>query len=145
MIRGARYACLSVGVLLAGCGSSQVLATPASDQVAAASCVGLSPAAQFAAARVVFVGQMLPGPSTPVNGRPVLTSPARVRVARYLKGTGPRTVGVDTAVKLTRRGILNVEDGIEPHAGERWKIYTGSRRQPFATSICAGSARVRSR
>jgi hypothetical protein len=34
------------------------------------------------------------------------------------------------------------EDGIEPRAGERWKIYTQSRRQPLATSICAGSVRV---
>jgi hypothetical protein len=34
------------------------------------------------------------------------------------------------------------KDGFERHAGERWKIYTPSRRRPFDASICAGSERV---
>jgi hypothetical protein len=65
-----------------------------------------------------------------------------MRVTRYLKGHGPRTVGVDTAITIEPGGITGNEDGIEPQAGQRWKIYTPSRRQPFATSICAGSARL---
>ena len=66
-----------------------------------------------------------------------------MRVERYLKGHGPRTVTVETAATITGQGIRFAEDGIEPRAGERWKIYTVSRRRPFATSMCAGSAPVR--
>jgi hypothetical protein len=108
----------------------------------AASCAALTPAARFAAARLVFVGRMLPGPTARLGRRRVLGSPARLRVTRYLKGRGPRTVAVETAVRLDRGGITGTEDGIESEAGQRWKIYTTSRQQPFATSICAGSGRV---
>jgi len=73
----------------------------------------------------------------------VLASPATVRVARYLKGSGPSTVKVRTAVTITNRGVTVAEDGIEPQVGELWKIYAGSRGQPFDTSICAGSMRIR--
>ncbi|HJS94968.1 MAG TPA: hypothetical protein VJ741_11950, partial [Solirubrobacteraceae bacterium] len=67
---------------------------------------------------------------------------ASMRVERYLKGRGPRTVRVQTAITIERNGTSVGEDGIEPKAGERWKIYTDSRRQPFATSVCGGSKRV---
>ena len=64
-------------------------------------------------------------------------------VARYLKRGGPREVTVRTAVvRIDRHGVSVAEDGIEPQAGERWKIYTDSGRPPFDTSMCAGSARV---
>ena len=86
---------------------------------------------------------MLRGPTVRVGGRRVLGSPARMRVTRYLKGHGPWTVRLDTAITIEPGGISGNEDGIEPQPGQRWKIYTTSRRQPFATSICAGSARVR--
>ncbi len=92
-------------------------------------------------ARRVFVGVMLPGPATQGG---VLGSPARMRVERYLKGHGPRVVRVDTALRIKPGGITGGSEGIFPRAGERWKIYTGSRRQPFATSICGGSRRVMS-
>ena len=90
-------------------------------------------------ARVVFVGRMLAGPSTSIDHRRVLGSPAVVRVLAYLKGSGPRTVWVRTAATITAKGVTVAEDGIEPQAGEIWKIFTGSRRQPFDTSICGGS------
>jgi hypothetical protein len=51
-------------------------------------------------------------------------------------------VEVETAVTIERGAVSVAEDGIEPRAGERWKIYTQSRRQPLATSICARSVRV---
>jgi hypothetical protein len=108
-----------------------------------ASCAAVTQAEQFAGARLVFVGRMLPGPTARLGGRRVLGSPARVRVMHYLKGGGPRTVAVDTGVRIDSRGITGVEDGIEPQPGERWKIYTTSGRQPFATSTCAGSKRVK--
>ena len=47
-----------------------------------------------------------------------------------------------TAATITAKGVTVAEDGIEPQVGEIWKIFTGSRRQPFDTSICAGSGRV---
>ena len=106
--------------------------------------MGASPAQQFAMARVVFVGRMPAGPSTSLDQQRVLGSPAVVRVLGYLKGTGPRTVRVRTAATITAKGVTVAEDGIEPQVGEIWKIFTGSRRQPFDTSICAGSGRVTS-
>ena len=134
-----RYVWLGLSLLLAGCGSAHLVATPVAETGVTASCVGLSPTAQFAMARLVFVGRMLPGPTIGGDSRGVLGSPATMHVDRYLKGHGPATVRVDTAARIERNGIAGIEDGIEPHAGQRWKIYTTSRRQPFATSICAGS------
>jgi hypothetical protein len=144
------HAFLGVGLCLAGCGATQLAAVPAQDAGVpvretgvAASCAALSPAALLNAARLVFVGEMLPGPAVPVGaGRKVLASPARMRVARYLKGHGPTTVTVDTAVRIVPGGITGNGEGIEPRAGQLWKIYTNSRHQPFATSVCAGSAPV---
>lgn len=144
-----RHLLLTVGLSLAGCGAAQITAVPVRETGVAgvtgvaASCAALSPARQFARARLVFVGVTLPGPTTRLGGRRVLGSPARIRVERYLKGHGPRTVTVDTAVRIGARGVTVSEDGIEPGPGQRWQIYTSSRRQPFQTSICAGSRRVR--
>ena len=80
----------AAALLVVGCGgmtaSSPTLA-PGQQSAVAASCVGASPAQQFAMARVVFVGRMLAGPSTSLDQRRVLGSPAVVRVLGYLKGT----------------------------------------------------------
>lgn len=130
-------------MLAAGCGAVSSAATPTRETAVAASCAGLSPAQQFSAARLVFVGRMLPGRAGRFEARRVLISPARVRVARYLKGHGPRTVTVQTALTHSANGNVSfVEDGIDPQAAERWKIYASSARQPYATSLCLGSARV---
>ena len=127
-----------VAVLAFGCGGSTG-AAGAPRSGSAASCAALSPAAQFAHARVVFVGTMLAGPSVRVGGRDVLSSPARVRVARYLKGSGSLIARVVTGVTGGGNQGSVAEDGIEPVAGERWEIYSDSRREPYDTSICAGS------
>jgi hypothetical protein len=124
---------------MAGCGSAQVATTTAREAGSSASCAGLSPAEQLSAARLMFVGVMLPGSTR----RGVLNSPARVRVERYLKGSGPTVVSVSTATTVKGNATTIAEDGIEPRPGERWQIYTRSRAQPFETSVCAGSARVR--
>jgi hypothetical protein len=65
-----------------------------------------------------------------------------MRVERYLKGHGPREVRVVTALTIEAGGITGGSEGILPKAGQRWKIYTDSRHQPFATSVCGGSRRV---
>jgi hypothetical protein len=137
----------AAALLIVGCGgttaSSSTLA-PGRQLAEAASCAGASPAQQFAMARVVFIGRMLAGPSTSLDHRRVLGSPAVVRVVAYLKGSGPRTVRVRTAATITVKGVTVAEDGIEPQVGEIWKVFTGSRHQPFDTSICGGSGRVTS-
>jgi hypothetical protein len=138
---------LTIGVLLAGCAVMRTASSPlapARQNAAAASCADLRPAQELAAARLVLLGRMLPGPSAVVDGREVLGSPARVRVMRYLKGAGPRTVRVSSAVTIARNGLTVAEDGIEPQAGEVWELYTQSRKQPYVASICGGSIRLRS-
>jgi hypothetical protein len=109
---------------------------------AAASCVGLTRREQQAAAKVVVTGRMLSGRSTTVGNRHVLLSPARVRVSRYLKGSGPQTVEVRTGVRLSRGQIQTEEDGIMPSEGQRWEILSSSRQMPLQTSICSGSRQL---
>jgi hypothetical protein len=67
-----------------------------------------------------------------------------MRVSRYRKGSGPRIVKVDTAVTPVSNGVAVGAEGIEPLPGQRWRIYSGSSRQPLATSICSGSRRLKS-
>ncbi|HET6865353.1 MAG TPA: hypothetical protein VFH80_05495, partial [Solirubrobacteraceae bacterium] len=136
-----RYVWVGVVLVLAGCGRAQVVATPARETTGvAASCAAVSPAEQFKMARRVFIGVMLPGPTTQDG---VLGSPAPMRVERYLKGHGPRTVKVVTALRIEPGGgVTGGSEGIEPKAGQWWKIYADSRHQPFATSVCSGSRRV---
>jgi hypothetical protein len=105
------------------------------------SCKALTPGQQFALARVVLRGTMLAGPAVASGGRQVLLSPARVRVSQYLKGRGPAVIKVQTAITRSSGGYNEDEDGIEPVAGQHWLIFSTERRQPIATSICAGSRR----
>jgi hypothetical protein len=141
---------LGVATALAGCGTAGTAAThqaprttraSATIEGSAASCAGLSPRQQLAIARLVFVGRARPGPTAHVDGRNVLISPARFRVLRYIKGHGPANLRVYTAVPAN--GVVS-EDGIEPRAGESWRIYTSSRHGPYNTNICLGSRQVRS-
>jgi hypothetical protein len=104
------------------------------------SCAAGTPAGYFASARVILLGTMLPGHTANLGGHRVLVSPARVRVIRYLKGDGPAVVSVVTGV--TSGNVVN-EDGIEPVAGQHWKIYTRSRRTPYQTSMCEGTEPAR--
>lgn len=109
-----------------------------------ASCVMATPAEQLKQARAVFDGTMLRGPVVVLGKTRFLSSPARARVSRYLKGTGPRVVRVQTGLRAVRNEVIGNSEGIEPRAGERWRIYSDSARQPFATSICSGSRMLRS-
>ena len=120
---------LPLAAVIAACGSP-------SHQSSAGSCAADTAAGYFARARMVFVGTMLAGDTADLGEHSVLVSPARVRVTRYLKGHGPDVVSVTTGV--TSQNVVN-EDGIEPLAGQHWKIYTQSRRMPYQTSICDGT------
>lgn len=106
-----------------------------------ASCVGLTRAGQRAAAKVIVIGRMLPGPSTHVQNRQVLLSPARLQVSRYLKGSGPRTVAVQTGARLSNGQVQMQEDGILPSTGQRWEILSSSQHMPLESSTCLGSRR----
>jgi hypothetical protein len=121
---------------VAGAGS---LPEGSGTRAAAASCAALTPAQQLAAARVVLDGVMQAGPTTLSGGWRVLASPARVRVIGYLKGHGPGVVEVQTGSAIAGGGVVVNEDGIEPVAGQSWRIYSDTAREPFATSTCAGS------
>ena len=105
--------------MLAACGSAHPTMTsgPATSVAAAAlpvsgssaSCAGLTRAQQFKTARMVFVGVMLPGHLVGVADDTQLSSPAQVRVSHYLKGRGPSTVRVLTAVKRSGKGYRFAE------------------------------------
>jgi hypothetical protein len=73
----------------------------------------------------------------------VLRTPARIRVSRYLKGHGPAVVRIETGSAAARGGVVVNEDGIEPVAGQRWRIYSDGSRQPLTTSICSGTRLLR--
>jgi hypothetical protein len=144
---------LGLATAFAGCGSADSAGNAAAGQTprttrasatiegSAASCVGLSAQRQLAIARLLFVGRARPGPTAHVDGRNVLISPARFRVLRYIKGHGPANLRVYTAVPAN--GVVS-EDGIEPQAGESWRVYTSSKHGPYNTNICLGSRQVRS-
>jgi len=140
---------LATGVVavVGGCGSSEGTGSASAARpgasVAVASCVRLTAAQQLEAARVAFDGTMLAGPTVALGRVRVLTSPARMRVRRYLKGDGPRTVRVQTAASPGGSGVTVHEEGIEAQAGQRWRIYSTRLRQPLSTSICAGSRLLR--
>lgn len=93
----------------------------------------------LAGAKVAFIGVMLPGATVKTGSGNVLVSPAKARVVRYLKGTGPSVVTIQTGVRKGGSGAITNEDGIEPVAGQRWKIYSSSGRIPYQTSVCMGS------
>jgi hypothetical protein len=107
-----------------------------------ASCVGLTRSEQRAAAKMIVIGRMLSGPSTRIKDRRVLLSPAMMRVGRYLKGSGRRTIEVQTGVRLSSGQMRIEEDGILPSAGQRWEILSSSRQLPLRTSACLGSRRL---
>jgi hypothetical protein len=104
-----------------------------------ASCADRTPAQLLAGAKVVFVGTALPGRT--INGsHGLLVTPARMRVIRYLKGSGPAAVTVQTAVSPSGNGIG--AEGVMAHPGQRWKVYSSSLHMPYPTSVCDGSHQV---
>ena len=100
---------------------------------ASASCASLTPAQQWALADVVFDGTALEGPTE--------TGVQRFRVTRYLKGSGPAVVGVQTGNRRSSGGsVVTSSVAIAPAAGERWRIF--ARRLAggtLDTNACLGS------
>lgn len=107
-----------------------------------ASCVGLTPSQQYSQARLVVLAKALAGPTVGREAKNVLLSPARMRIIRYLKGHGRSIITVQTAVTKHGTTVTESEDAIAPVAGQRWHLFLTGQRQPYRTSICAGSRRV---
>jgi hypothetical protein len=104
------------------------------------SCMETTPAKQSDIAEVVFEGIALGGPA--VDG--VLVSPARFRVTRYLKGGGPDTRLVETALRRSASGSVgHLSVGILPGEGEHLRIFGGDTRAGVvSTGICSGSGPI---
>jgi hypothetical protein len=104
-----------------------------------ASCANRPASGYLASARVAFTGVMLPGPTVSTGQGSVLVSPARVRVIRYLKGSGPPIMTVMTAVTSHDGGFSVSEDDIQPQPGQSWRIYAASQHMPYQIAACSGS------
>lgn len=102
--------------------------------VARAMCLPATDAERFAAADIVFEGLVVRA----------LYSPARLKVLRYIKGSGPSELSVETGSTRNRDGTITSSSiGIRPHAGETWLIYgLGTLKGAVITSSCAGSRRL---
>lgn len=101
---------------------------------ARAMCLPATDAERLAAADAVFEGLVVRG----------LDSPARLKVLRYIKGTGPKEVSVETGSLRNRDGTTtSTSIGIKPRRGETWLIYgLATRKGVVITSSCAGSRRL---
>lgn len=103
---------------------------------AEASCVPLTAAQKRAAADAIFDGVALEGPTA--------SGVQRFRVSRYLKGSGPRIVRVDTGFKRRADGTGSITSiSLYVRRGERWRIFAdGSTSKILTSNQCAGSRKL---
>jgi hypothetical protein len=124
---------------LGGLVTCVVLWSLASPSSALAQCVARSPAAISGDAEVIVDAVALPASSSP-DGR--LLSPARFRVERYDKGTGPNEIDVVTGDLRTPDGVFaSVSEALHVVAGERWRLI-GSDDAGRLTPACGASAQL---
>jgi hypothetical protein len=118
-------------LILASLAASAVLASAAQ-----ASCIPMTAAQQRARADVIFNGLALEGPTA--------TGIQRLRVTRYLKGSGPRVVRVNTmSIRRADGSGSTTSVSLVVRAGQKWRIYgRGSARKVLRTSLCDGSRRL---
>jgi hypothetical protein len=100
---------------------------------ARASCIAMSAAEQRAQAAVIFDGVALEGPTA--------TGVQRFRVTRFLKGSGPGVVRVQTGTIRRADGSgTTTSISLFVKRGQRWRIFArGSARKVLQTNQCAGS------
>jgi hypothetical protein len=101
-----------------------------------ASCVPSTPAQQRARASVIFDGVALEGPTA--------TGVQRFRVSRYLKGSGPRIVRVNTGYIRRADGTRVVTSvSLLVKRDERWHILArGSAWKILQSNVCDGSRKL---
>jgi len=104
---------------------------------AQASCVPSTVAENRARASVIFDGVALEGPTR--------TGVQRFRVIRYLKGSGPAVVRVNTGHIRRADGSGTLSSvSLMVKRGERWRIYArGSATGILQSNMCTGSRRLR--
>jgi hypothetical protein len=104
---------------------------------AAASCAPFTPAQQRARATVIFDGVAL-------ESGPTSTGVQRFRVTRYLKGSGPRIVRVNTGHVRRPDGIVTITSvSLLVKRNERWRIFArGSAKKVLQSNVCAGSHKL---
>jgi hypothetical protein len=75
---------------------------------------------------------------------PTATGIQRFRVTRYLKGTGPRIVRVNTMnIRRADGSGSTTSVSLVVRAGQKWRIYgRGSARKVVRSSLCDGSRRL---
>jgi len=102
--------------------------------VARAMCLPATDAERFAAADIVFEGLVVQGHY----------SPAPLKVLRYIKGSGPKELSIETGNVRNPDGTMtSTSVGITPRRGETWLIFgLGTRKGAVITSSCAGSRRL---
>jgi hypothetical protein len=95
----------------------------------------MTPAQQRAQAKVIFDGIALEG-LTP-------TGVQRFRVTRYVKGSGPDVVRVQTGSKKGPNGTTVSSVSIVVARGEKWRIFgLDSARKVVSTNVCLGSRKL---
>ena len=116
--------------------AAAIAAVTALATTAHASCIPMTKAEQRARADVIFDGVALQGPTS--------TGIQRFRVTRWLKGSGPRIVRVDTMnVRRPDGSGTTTSVSLVVRKGERWRIYAqGSVRHVLLSSICHGSRKL---
>lgn len=103
---------------------------------AEASCVAMTKEQQRARADVIFDGVAQQGPTS--------TGIQRFRVTRYLKGSGPRIVRVNTGNVRRPDGTgTTTSVSLLVRKGDKWRIYgQGSARRVVRSNLCDGSRRL---
>jgi hypothetical protein len=100
-----------------------------------ASCVPFTQAQQRARADVIFDGIALEGPTR--------TGIQRFKVTRYLKGSGPRIVRVNTGYAKRPNGSVITSVSLFVKRNERWRIFArGSAKNVLQSSVCDGSRKL---
>jgi hypothetical protein len=102
---------------------------------ASACCVAMTEAERVAASDVIFEGTALEGATE--------SGIQRFRVTRYLKGSGPGIVGVNTGQRVSSGLMMVTSVSINPDAETEWRIF-GQRQADgnLITNNCLGSARL---
>ena len=115
--------------------ATSVVAFAALTSIAYASCVPMTAAQQRAQADVIFDGVALEGPTA--------TGIQRFRVTRFLKGSGPTVIRVNTGYKQGPNGTSITSVSIVVRRGQKWRIFgQGSTRKVVSTNACLGSRKL---
>jgi len=125
---------------LSGLVTCVVLWSLASPSSALAQCVARSPAAISGDAKVIVDAVALPSSSS-LDG--LLLSPARFRVERYDKGSGPNEIDVVTGdMRTVDGGLASLSEALHVVAGERWRLIGSRDGAARLTPACGASAQL---